>query len=94
MAKSQTEKAHSHTRIVESASVRFRQHGIDGVGVADLMKGVGMTHGGFYRHFARATTLWPKRSNVPLKKEEACSSEWPHRSSRRGRRSASLSMGI
>ena len=57
LAKSQTEKANSHKRIVESASVRFRQHGIDGVGVADLMKGVGMTHGGFYRHFASRDDL-------------------------------------
>lgn len=57
MANSKTEKALNHARIVESASVRFRQDGIDGVGVADLMKGVGMTHGGFYRHFTSRDEL-------------------------------------
>lgn len=57
MANSKANKALNHARIVESASVRFRQHGIDGVGVADLMKGVGMTHGGFYRHFVSRDEL-------------------------------------
>jgi TetR/AcrR family transcriptional repressor of nem operon len=57
MAKSQADKARNHANIVESASIRFRQHGIDGVGVADLMKGVGMTHGGFYRHFTSRDEL-------------------------------------
>lgn len=57
MANSQTDKALNHTRIVESASVRFRQDGIGGVGVANLMKEVGMTHGGFYRHFTSRDEL-------------------------------------
>ncbi|MET0984836.1 MAG: TetR/AcrR family transcriptional regulator, partial [Steroidobacteraceae bacterium] len=33
------------------AAERFRVHGINGIGVADLMKGAGLTHGGFYTHF-------------------------------------------
>jgi TetR/AcrR family transcriptional repressor of nem operon len=36
---------------VRKASVRLREKGAHGVGVADLMKDAGLTHGGFYAHF-------------------------------------------
>jgi TetR/AcrR family transcriptional regulator, transcriptional repressor for nem operon len=36
---------------VRKASVRLREKGAHGVGVADLMKEAGLTHGGFYAHF-------------------------------------------
>jgi TetR/AcrR family transcriptional repressor of nem operon len=52
MGKSQKDKAETHDRIVQVAAARFREAGIDGIGLADLMKDAGMTHGGFYRHFA------------------------------------------
>lgn len=38
-------------RIIETASVLFRERGYDGVSVADLMAAAGFTHGGFYKHF-------------------------------------------
>ena len=38
-------------RVVEMASRLFREHGFDGVGIADVMKAAGLTHGGFYGHF-------------------------------------------
>lgn len=38
-------------RVVAKASELFRKHGFDGVGVGDLMKAAGFTHGGFYNHF-------------------------------------------
>jgi TetR/AcrR family transcriptional repressor of nem operon len=38
-------------KIVEKAAELFRVRGFEGIGVADLMKASGMTHGGFYRHF-------------------------------------------
>ena len=44
-------------RIVETASEQFRDKGFDGIGVADLMKASGLTHGGFYRHFASKDDL-------------------------------------
>jgi TetR/AcrR family transcriptional regulator, transcriptional repressor for nem operon len=44
-------KAETHARIVRKASVRLRERGAHGVGVADLMKEAGLTHGGFYAHF-------------------------------------------
>jgi AcrR family transcriptional regulator len=33
------------------AADEFRQHGIVTSGIADVMAAVGLTHGGFYRHF-------------------------------------------
>lgn len=41
----------SHERIVEVASRAIRRGGYAGVGVADIMKEAGLTHGGFYAHF-------------------------------------------
>ncbi len=38
-------------RVIDTAAKLFREKGIDGIGVADLMKAAGMTHGGFYRQF-------------------------------------------
>ena len=51
MGHSKADKDESHDRIVQVAAARFREIGVDGVGVADLMKEAGLTHGGFYRHF-------------------------------------------
>ena len=45
------DKQETHARIVRKASVRLREKGAHGVGVADLMKEAGLTHGGFYAHF-------------------------------------------
>src|ERR1700674_5067103 len=38
-------------RVLEAATRLFREKGVDGIGVADLMKAAGLTHGGFYNHF-------------------------------------------
>ncbi|MET0905169.1 MAG: TetR/AcrR family transcriptional regulator [Tardiphaga sp.] len=51
MRYSKEHKAETHTRIVKKASVRLRERGAHGIGVADLMKEAGLTHGGFYAHF-------------------------------------------
>jgi len=42
----------THQRIVKAAARAIRRSGYDGTGVADIMKDAGMTHGGFYAHFA------------------------------------------
>ena len=42
----------THDRIVTAAARATRRSGYDGTGVADIMKEVGLTHGGFYAHFA------------------------------------------
>ena len=51
MGHSQAGKSDNHQRIVKIAAQRLREKGIDGLGVAELMKEAGLTHGGFYRHF-------------------------------------------
>lgn len=43
--------AENRQKILDVAGVMFREHGFDGVGVADIMKACGLTHGGFYGHF-------------------------------------------
>src|SRR6202521_6066933 len=57
MGHSQADKDESHDRIVRAAAARFRKTGVEGIGVADLMKDAGLTHGGFYRHFASRDEL-------------------------------------
>lgn len=44
-------KQETHKRIVGAASRRFRGRGGEGVAIADLMRELKLTHGGFYRHF-------------------------------------------
>jgi TetR/AcrR family transcriptional regulator, transcriptional repressor for nem operon len=51
MRYSREHKFETHARIVKKASVRLREKGAHGIGVADLMKEAGLTHGGFYAHF-------------------------------------------
>jgi TetR/AcrR family transcriptional repressor of nem operon len=51
MKVSREQAAANRERIVEVAGKLFREKGFDGIGVADLMKAAGMTHGGFYGHF-------------------------------------------
>ena len=51
MRYSREHKQETHERIVKKASVRLREKGAHGIGVADLMKEAGRTHGGFYAHF-------------------------------------------
>lgn len=45
-------KEATHERIVASAARAIRRSGYGGAGVADIMKDAGLTHGGFYAHFA------------------------------------------
>jgi TetR/AcrR family transcriptional regulator, transcriptional repressor for nem operon len=51
MGHSRAEKAKTHKRIVSIASKKFREEGLAGVGIAELMKEAGLTVGGFYKHF-------------------------------------------
>jgi TetR/AcrR family transcriptional repressor of nem operon len=44
-------------KVVEAAARLFRERGIDGIGVAELMKSVGLTHGGFYGQFGSKEEL-------------------------------------
>jgi TetR/AcrR family transcriptional regulator, transcriptional repressor for nem operon len=50
-------KEETRARIVAVAADSFRQHGIDGIGIADLMRRAGLTHGAFYTYFASKEAL-------------------------------------
>jgi TetR/AcrR family transcriptional regulator, transcriptional repressor for nem operon len=50
-------KEETHERIVDAAARAIRRHGYAGVGVADVMKEAGLTHGGFYAHFESRDAL-------------------------------------
>ncbi len=52
-----TRKEQSHERIVDVAARAIRRAGYSGVGVADVMNEAGLTHGGFYAHFASRDAL-------------------------------------
>jgi TetR/AcrR family transcriptional regulator, transcriptional repressor for nem operon len=50
-------KAETRSRILKAAAREFRLKGPDKVAVADLMASAGLTHGGFYAHFASKDVL-------------------------------------
>jgi TetR/AcrR family transcriptional regulator, transcriptional repressor for nem operon len=57
MRQSREEKAKTHERILEIASRRIRDAGLEGPSVAELMQAAGLTHGGFYKHFGSRDDL-------------------------------------
>lgn len=57
MRVSRQQAAENRERIVETAARLFRDRGFDGVGVDAIMKEAGLTHGGFYGHFASKDAL-------------------------------------
>jgi TetR/AcrR family transcriptional repressor of nem operon len=52
-----SKKAETRERILRAAARAIRKHGYEGVGVADVMKEAGLTHGGFYAHFESRDAL-------------------------------------
>ncbi len=52
-----TKKEVTHRRILETAARIIRRDGFDALGVADVMKQAGLTHGGFYAHFPNRDAL-------------------------------------
>src|SRR5215813_12516007 len=66
------EQAAAHReKILEVAGALFRERGFDGIGVADIMKSAGLTHGGFYGHFASKDDLAAEASARALEKSLA-----------------------
>jgi TetR/AcrR family transcriptional repressor of nem operon len=74
MKVSREQAVENRNHIIDVAGRLFRERGLDGIGVANLMKAAGLTHGGFYGHFeskedlevqacervlARTSELWP-----------------------------------
>ena len=52
-----SKKEQTRERILRAAAGAIRKHGYEGVGVADVMKDAGLTHGGFYAHFDSRDSL-------------------------------------
>ena len=57
MGVSKRKAAENRHAILEASEKLFREHGIDGVGLAALMKAAGFTQGGFYNHFPSKEAL-------------------------------------
>lgn len=57
MSRPASRKELTHDRILDVASRAIRRAGYDGVGLAAIMKEAGLTHGGFYAHFASRDAL-------------------------------------
>jgi TetR/AcrR family transcriptional repressor of nem operon len=57
MKVSRAQAAANRERILDAASALFRERGLDGIGVAEVMQHAGLTHGGFYGHFASKEDL-------------------------------------
>jgi len=52
-----SKKEETRERILRAAARAIRKHGYEGVGVAEVMKDAGLTHGGFYAHFESRDAL-------------------------------------
>lgn len=50
-------KLETRRRIIAMASAAFRECGVEGTGVDEVMRRSGLTHGGFYSHFADKSEL-------------------------------------
>ncbi|PZU60557.1 MAG: TetR/AcrR family transcriptional regulator [Sphingobium sp.] len=57
MRVSKEQTARNRDRVVETGARLFREHGLDGIGIADLMRASGLTHGGFYGQFESKEAL-------------------------------------
>jgi TetR/AcrR family transcriptional repressor of nem operon len=66
MKVSREQAAQNRENIVDVAGALFRERGYDGVGIADIMQAAGLTHGGFYRHFASKDDLADEASRAAL----------------------------
>ena len=52
------QKAENHEKILAAAARSIREHGGDSSGIGTVMKKVGLTKGGFYRHFKSKDDLF------------------------------------
>lgn len=74
MARSQADKAQTNEQILAAAAQQIRDAGLESVGVGSLMRSVGLTHGGFYRHFPSRSELLAQALERALRDGEAAAS--------------------
>jgi len=58
--------AETRDRILDTAARLFREKGFDGIGLGDIMKAAGLTHGGFYGHFGSKEDLEAQALSLAL----------------------------
>ena len=73
MRVSRVQAAENRQTVIDVASRLFREHGFDGIGLKDLMKGAGLTQGAFYKQFASKEDLAAQASRRAL---ESASRRW------------------
>ncbi|KSJ04059.1 TetR family transcriptional regulator [Pseudomonas aeruginosa] len=73
MRVSRAEAEANHQNVINVASRLFREHGFNGIGVGDLMKGAGLTQGGFYKKFDSKEDLMIQAARRAI---EHCLSQW------------------
>jgi TetR/AcrR family transcriptional repressor of nem operon len=73
MRVSRVQAAENRQNVIDVASRLFREHGFDGIGLKDLMKGAGLTQGAFYKQFASKDDLAAQASRRAL---ESAFSRW------------------
>jgi TetR/AcrR family transcriptional repressor of nem operon len=73
MRVSRVQAAENREFVIDVASRLFRQHGFNGIGLKDLMKGAGLTQGAFYKQFASKEDLAIRASERAL---ESASTRW------------------
>ena len=66
MRVSREQAGENRFRVVTMAGELFRERGFDGIGIADLMKAAGLTHGGFYGQFKSKMDLAAESSRQAL----------------------------
>ena len=81
MKVSREQAGRNRARIIEAAAQLFRERGFEGIGVADLMKEAGLTHGGFYGHFSSKDDLIAEAAALALTRSLALLSHFPERTS-------------
>ena len=57
MRLTKAQRAENHDRIIRVAAELFREKGVDGVGIDEIMAAASLTHGAFYGHFATKAAL-------------------------------------
>src|SRR5256885_9227937 len=73
MRVNRVQAAENRETVINVASRLVREHGFDGIGLKDLMKGAGLTQGAFYKQFASKEDLAAQASRRAL---ESASNRW------------------
>ncbi|MFP3756178.1 TetR/AcrR family transcriptional regulator [Cupriavidus sp. SIMBA_020] len=71
MGHSKEAKASTRQRILDVAAQRFREHGLSGIGLAEITREAGITPGAFYRHFSAREAMLAEVVHVAARSLDA-----------------------